>query len=71
MIYFDNAATTLQKPPCVAEAVVQAMTTLGNCGRGACANMAIISLLKPTFSVDAISLIFPSCNLGVKGLKPA
>ena len=37
MIYFDNAATTLQKPPCVAEAVVQAMTTLGNCGRGACA----------------------------------
>ncbi|MBE6928411.1 MAG: aminotransferase class V-fold PLP-dependent enzyme [Ruminococcaceae bacterium] len=35
MIYFDNAATTLVKPPRVAEAVKEAMTTLGNCGRGA------------------------------------
>ena len=35
MIYLDNAATTLQKPPCVAEAVVSAMGTLGNSGRGA------------------------------------
>ena len=34
MIYLDNAATTLQKPPCVAEAVVHAMGTLGNSGRG-------------------------------------
>ena len=34
MIYLDNAATTLQKPPCVAEAVVRAMNTLGNSGRG-------------------------------------
>ena len=34
MIYLDNAATTLQKPPCVAEAVVCAMNTLGNSGRG-------------------------------------
>lgn len=35
MIYLDNAATTLQKPACVAQAVVQAMQTLGNCARGA------------------------------------
>lgn len=34
MIYFDNAATTLQKPPEVAEAVVQAMLHMGNGGRG-------------------------------------
>lgn len=34
MIYLDNAATTIQKPECVTEAVVQAMQTLGNCGRG-------------------------------------
>ena len=29
MIYLDNAATTLRKPPCVIDAVVRAMTTLG------------------------------------------
>ena len=34
MIYFDNAATTLQKPKEVIEAVVKAMTSLGNAGRG-------------------------------------
>lgn len=34
MIYLDNAATTMQKPPCVIDAVVQAMQTLGNSGRG-------------------------------------
>ena len=34
MIYFDNAATTLQKPPAVIDAVTQALTTFGNPGRG-------------------------------------
>lgn len=34
MIYFDNAATTLQKPECVLRAVMDAMTTFGNPGRG-------------------------------------
>ncbi len=34
MIYLDNAATTLQKPKQVAEAVVKAMCSLGNAGRG-------------------------------------
>lgn len=34
MIYLDNAATTLQKPPQVAAAVVAAMHSLGNSARG-------------------------------------
>ena len=35
MIYLDNAATTLKKPPQVAEAMVAALNTLGNSARGA------------------------------------
>lgn len=35
MIYLDNAATTLQKPQCVIDAVVNAMSTMGNAARGA------------------------------------
>lgn len=35
MIYLDNAATTMQKPEEVIEAVVQAMHSMGNAGRGA------------------------------------
>lgn len=35
MIYFDNAATTMQKPPRVAEAVAKAIGSMGNAGRGA------------------------------------
>ena len=35
MIYLDNAATTLHKPPQVVRAVADAMEHLGNCGRGA------------------------------------
>ena len=34
MIYFDNAATTLQKPESVVRAVLEAMTSFGNPGRG-------------------------------------
>ncbi|MBE5784674.1 MAG: aminotransferase class V-fold PLP-dependent enzyme [Clostridiales bacterium] len=34
MIYLDNAATTLKKPPEVAAAVVNAMRTMGNAERG-------------------------------------
>lgn len=34
MIYFDNAATSLQKPDTVAEAVYTAIKTMGNGGRG-------------------------------------
>lgn len=35
MIYMDNAATTMRKPKEVAEAVMQAMGSMGNAGRGA------------------------------------
>ncbi|MCI9120286.1 MAG: aminotransferase class V-fold PLP-dependent enzyme [Oscillibacter sp.] len=35
MIYLDNAATTLHKPPPVIEAVTQAMSAMGNAARGA------------------------------------
>jgi cysteine desulfurase family protein len=35
MIYLDNAATTMRKPQQVIDAVVAAMGTLGNAGRGA------------------------------------
>ena len=35
MIYLDNAATTMKKPGAVAEAVVAAMGSMGNSGRGA------------------------------------
>lgn len=34
MIYLDNAATTLRKPQAVIDAVVEAMTTMGNSSRG-------------------------------------
>lgn len=34
MIYLDNAATTLKKPPTVLEAVQEAMGSFGNAGRG-------------------------------------
>ena len=35
MIYLDNAATTLQKPPCVGQAMLDALEHAGNPGRGA------------------------------------
>ena len=35
LIYLDNAATTLHKPPQVAQAVAQAILTAGNAARGA------------------------------------
>lgn len=35
MIYLDNAATTMHKPQCVIDAVVAAMSSMGNAGRGA------------------------------------
>lgn len=34
MLYLDNAATTLQKPQCVIEAMVAAMSQVGNAARG-------------------------------------
>lgn len=34
MIYLDNGATTLRKPECVKEALLEAMASMGNAGRG-------------------------------------
>ena len=34
MIYLDNGATTLQKPECVKEALLEAMASMGNSARG-------------------------------------
>ena len=34
MIYLDNAATTMRKPQEVIDAVVAAMSSMGNAGRG-------------------------------------
>ena len=34
MIYLDNAATSLYKPPVVTQAVINAINTLGNASRG-------------------------------------
>ena len=39
MIYLDNAATTMRKPQAVIDAVVGAMGSLGNAGRGAGAGL--------------------------------
>lgn len=36
LIYLDNAATSLNKPQCVIDAVVDAMKKFGNSGRSAC-----------------------------------
>ena len=35
MIYLDNAATTMQKPQCVVDGMVEALNSMGNGGRGA------------------------------------
>ena len=31
MIYLDSAATSFYRPPCVAEAVAEAISSMGNC----------------------------------------
>ena len=54
MIYLDNAATTLKKPDQVAQAVCEALCSLGNAGRGG-----------HDRSLDASRVIFDTrCKLG-------
>lgn len=43
MIYFDNAATSLRKPECVIQAMTEALSSMGNSGRGAHSNALITS----------------------------
>lgn len=35
MIYLDSAATSFYRPPCVAQTVAEAISSMGNCSRGA------------------------------------
>ncbi len=51
MIYLDNAATTLHKPPAVAEAVKNAILTAGNAARGA--HGASLSVSRMVFETRA------------------
>lgn len=82
MIYFDNAATSLQKPDSVAEAVYHAIRNIGNCGRGAHSAsldagrviFATRELLAKLFGVKDCSRIAftanatESLNIAIKGL---
>ena len=52
MIYLDNAATTMHKPKEVIDAVVEAMTSLGNAGRGA--NEASLSAARIIYDETGI-----------------
>ena len=53
MIYLDNSATTLIKPPQVAQAVYDAINTMGNSGRGAY-NSSISSSIVLSISSGSI-----------------
>ncbi|WP_040412562.1 aminotransferase class V-fold PLP-dependent enzyme [Desulfosporosinus sp. OT] len=84
MIYLDNAATTLKKPLCVKEAVLQAMDTFGNASRGAHtpaldalrmmmeARIALASLFR--LSGDPMRVVFTpnataALNIAITGIK--
>lgn len=82
MIYLDNAATTMHKPKEVIDAVVEAMTSLGNAGRGA--NEASLSAARIIYAAreklcrffngeDPRQIVFTSnstesLNIAIKGL---
>lgn len=82
MIYFDNAATTMQKPPQVAKAVADAIGSFGNPGRGAhdsslCADRVVYAARKALaelFHVDTPARIAftanatESLNIAIKGI---
>lgn len=82
MIYLDNAATTMHKPQEVIDAVVQAMSSMGNAGRGA--NEASLSAARVIYDTrDQLCRFFgvenpkqiaftanstESLNIAIKGL---
>lgn len=82
MIYMDNAATTMRKPQAVIDAVVAAMSSMGNAGRGA--NEASLSASRVIYDTrdklcrffggkDARRIVFTnnsteSLNIAIKGL---
>lgn len=85
MIYFDNAATTMKKPKEVIDAVVSAMNSIGNSGRGV--HQASLEAARTIFDTrtklaeffnaeDASRIAFTSnsteaLNIAIKGvIKP-
>lgn len=82
MIYFDNAATTMQKPKEVVEAVTKALSSMGNSGRGAHASSLNASrmifdtrkkIAKLFHGEDPSQVVFTSnvtesLNTAIKGL---
>lgn len=82
MIYMDNAATTMHKPQAVIDAVVAAMSSMGNAGRGA--NEASLSASRVIYDTrDKLCRLFgaespkriaftnnstESLNIAIKGL---
>ena len=61
MIYLDNAATTMYKPQVVIDAVVNAMTRMGNAGRGA--NEASLSASRIIYDTrDRLCKLFNGTN---------
>lgn len=82
MIYMDNAATTMRKPKEVAAAVVAAMNSMGNAGRGA--NEASLSAARVIYGTrellaeffgaeDPKQIVFTSnstesLNIAIKGI---
>lgn len=82
MIYMDNAATTLRKPPQVAKAMVQALDSIGNAGRGVTeASLGAARIIYDTreklcrlFGAESPNRIVftanstESLNIGIKGI---
>ncbi len=82
MIYMDNAATTMHKPQAVIDAVIAAMSSMGNAGRGA--NEASLSASRVIYDTrDKLCRFFgaenprqivftnnstESLNIAIKGL---
>ena len=63
MIYMDNAATTMRKPKEVAEAVMHAMNSMGNAGRGA-NEASLIAILS-----DSVELLVNTICFGFSASK--
>ncbi len=61
MIYFDNAATSINKPKEVAEAVYEAMSRMGNASRGA-NEAALTSMRVITETRELIAQLFHCLN---------
>ena len=69
MIYLDNAATTMHKPKEVIDAVVEAMTSLGNAGRGA--NEASLSAARIIYDAREKLCRFFNEKIHVRSYLPA